>query len=180
MHGNRTILCAGGRGGRIRPDTSGRCRLPASAGGEGRERHSAPLVDTVPQAALSRSRDAIFPVTSASMVGSSTAVPAGAVRVVAVPQLPVARVNGPAGLIACAAPRLIVEDCLIAGHFAESLLSLKSHADLEMTNNLVTFIAKHAIVAPGDQTLRLSDNTIDGGAALLGLPLDERPPVRLR
>ena len=84
-------------------------------------------------------------------------------------------VNGPRGLIACAVPRLILENCLIASAYTESLLSLSPRVDLEMTNNLVTFLGPHAIVAPGNQSLRLVNNTIDGGLAFLQPPLDEAP-----
>jgi hypothetical protein len=85
-------------------------------------------------------------------------------------------VNGARGLIRCAAPRLLLEDCLIVGTFDEALLSLGLRVDLKMTNNLVYLGAPQAIVASGLQTVWLTDNHIDaGGAALLRPPLDEAP-----
>ncbi len=85
-------------------------------------------------------------------------------------------VNGARGLLACAAPRLLLEDCQIVGAFGEAVVSLALRADLEMTNNLVSQLGPQAIVASGNQTLRLTNNTFDTGLmTLLRPPLDEAP-----
>src|SRR5262249_52412951 len=91
-------------------------------------------------------------------------------------------VNGARGLIASAAPRLLLEDCLITGAFSETFLSLGLHANLVMHNNLVLLGGGHAIVAAGDQILELTDNYIEPGPTpFLRPPLDEAParPVKV-
>jgi hypothetical protein len=83
-------------------------------------------------------------------------------------------VYGARGLIACAAPRLRLEDCLFIGAFDEAFVSLAPRADLEMTNNLVWLGKMFAIVASGNQVLRATNNTFDlGSVPWLRPPLDE-------
>jgi hypothetical protein len=84
--------------------------------------------------------------------------------------------NGARGLIAYAGPRLRVENSLVLTGFGEALLSLGLRADLEMTNNLVHVGGPQVILASGNQTVRLTNNYIEGGATpLLRPPTDEAP-----
>jgi hypothetical protein len=87
-------------------------------------------------------------------------------------------VNGVRGLMACAAPRLRLEDCMIVAAPRETLVSLALGADLEMTNNVVSVIGRHAIAASGKQTLRLTNNTFDAGPMTFLRPPPDKAPAR--
>jgi hypothetical protein len=86
-------------------------------------------------------------------------------------------VTGAGGLIHCAAPRLVVEDCLIFVAYGE-VLSLAPRVELRLTNNVLAAPGPPAILAAGDQTLHLTNNTFDTSTWWLLRPPQDEAPAR--